>query len=307
MLLRGTRALKVLTGCAVGAALLAGCGSSTTSSSPTSSVQSLARRGATSAQSLGVTLQRAAYVSSEAPGFKDLFSIQETTPGASLTVSGSGSFTVANHDASMTMQANIPGVGNLQFQVVTAHQTFYMKFPPQLADKLPAGKLWAGAGLSQASKKAGMPGLSSLYNGSFSLDNPGQYLDFLRATASGSVNDLGAATVNGVQTTHYHAIVDLTKLPDAVPAGTRAAANQLVAQLHRQGGASTIPVDVWIDSSHLIRRVVLSLSQPIATTGQTVDLTAREDFVQYGPQPAPAVPPASQTTNLLALTHGKAA
>jgi hypothetical protein len=127
---------------------------------------------------------------------------------------------------------------------VAAWQTF--------KDKLQALAL---APLGAAGRMVGrFPGLGSLINNSSSISNPGQYLDYLRATASGSVQDLGPATASGVRTTHYHAIVDLAKVPAAVPGSERAAAQQLVAALRSHGASTRAPVDVWIDSAHLIRR-----------------------------------------------------
>ena len=49
-------------------------------------------------------------------------------------------------------------------------------------------------------------------------------------------------------------------------------------------------------------QVVITYTEPI--NGQKASITTQVDFVQYGPQPAPTVPPASQTQNLLSLTGG---
>jgi hypothetical protein len=209
----------------------------------------------------------------------------------------------------MTMQLAIPsaasaGLGNLQMQAVFVPGTIYVKLPPQLAARIPGGKPWLQINLSQLGQAAGIPGLSSLINSSSSLNNPGQYLDFLRAAANGTVKDLGQATVNGVTTTHYHAVLDLAKLPNAVPPGSRPAVQQLVNALRSRGAAAQIPIDTWIDSAHLVRRIALAYAQPIAN-GQSANVALQMDFVNYGPQPAPAVPPASQTQNLLALTGGR--
>ena len=101
------------------------------------------------------------------------------------------------------------GLSNLQLEAVIVPGSIYMKLPPQLASRIPGGKPWVQITLSQLGKAAGIPGLGSLINGSSSLTNPGQYLDYLRVAANGTVHDRGQATLNGVKTTHYQAIVDL--------------------------------------------------------------------------------------------------
>jgi hypothetical protein len=179
--------------------------------------------------------------------------------------------------------------------------TIYVKLPAQLTSKIPGGRPWLSVNLAQAGKAAGIPGLGALFNSSASVTNPGQYLSFLRATASGSVKNLGQATVNGVQTTHYHALVDMSKLPSVVPAGQRRAVEQLVAELKRKGVSPQVPIDAWIDASHLIRRIQTSYS--LAINGQSVAFTMTGNYLQYGPQPAPAIPPRGQTTDLLSLLH----
>jgi hypothetical protein len=268
----------------------AGCGSSAPKQPPTA------------------TLTRAAYVSSAAPGYKMTMSLRETVPNAGqVTVTGNGGFNlVPRREGSMTMHLTLPaaataGLGNLQMQAVFVPGTIYMKLPLQLSARLPGGKPWLLINLNQLGKAAGIPGLGQLANASSSLSNPGQYLQFLRAT-SGTVKNLGPATVNGVDTTHYRAVIDLAKLPNAVPASERAAVRQLVAAL-KSRGTTQLPMDSWIDSAHLIRRLAMNYSQPI--NGQQAHVALQVDFIGYGRQPSPTVPPASQTQNLLALTGGQ--
>jgi hypothetical protein len=205
------------------------------------------------------------------------------------------------------MQVGIPsavgaGLGSVQLQVLLLPTAIYVKLPPQIASRIPGKKPWLQVQLSQLGKAAGIPGLGQLLNGSSTLNNPAQYIQYLRATTNGTVKDLGQATVDGFRTTHYHATIDLAKLPSAVPASQRQAAQQL-SSLLRRSGVTQLPIDAWVDSAHLVRRVGQTFNESF--NGQRVNLALRVDFLQYGPQPAPAVPPASQTQNLLALTGGR--
>jgi hypothetical protein len=290
--LRGAAAL-----CAA-AGLLAGCGSSSNHSSTAAK------------QPPTATLTRAAFVSSAAPGYRAVISLKENVPSVgTITATGTGAFQLKpKHQGSMVMRLSIPsaassGLGTLQMQAVYVPGTIYMKLPPQLASRIPGGKPWLLINLNQLGKAAGIPGLGSLANSSSSLNNPAQYVSYLRATTDGTVRNLGQATINGVSTTHYHAVIDLNKLPDVVPASSRASVQQLVAALKKRGTKTQLPIDAWIDSSQQIRRVVITYTQPV--NGQKATITTQVDFVQYGPQPAPTVPPASQTQNLLSLVGGR--
>jgi hypothetical protein len=284
-----SRGWGTLMAVAAAAALLAGCGSSSNS-----------------AQVSTVNLTRAADVSSSAPGFKVAMTMTEKIPSAGqLAMTAHGSFSPASHTGAMTMHMVLPasaGTGPLQMQMLLDKTTVYVKLPPQYASKIPGGKPWLYVNLAQMGQAEGVPGLGSLLSSTSSLNNPGQYLSFLRATAVGSIKDLGQATVNGVSTTHYSADVDLAKLPSTVPAAQRQSVEQLIASLQQKGVSTRMPINAWIDASHLIRRVQIAYTVPV--NGQTVTADITEDFLQYGPQPAPAIPPASQSANLLSLTHG---
>ncbi|HTU88200.1 MAG TPA: hypothetical protein VMF57_21650 [Solirubrobacteraceae bacterium] len=273
-------------------ALVAGCGNaSSTGSGKVATVNNLTR---------------AADVSSAAPGFKVVMSMRETVPSAGqVGMTARGSFSPALHAGAMTMNMVLPpssGPRTLQLQMVLDKTTVYVKLPAQYATKVPGGKPWLYVDLAQMGKAEGIPGLGSLLSSTSSLNDPGQYLSFLRATAVGSIKNLGPATVNGVRTTHYSAEVNLAKLPSTVPASQRQSVEQLVATLKQKGVSTQMPINAWIDASHLIRRVQIAYTAPLDGQSLTADIS--EDFLQYGPQPAPAVPSPSQSTNLLSLANG---
>jgi hypothetical protein len=284
-----SRGQALLEAIAAGAAL-PGCGGSSTS---TSSVSANA-----------ITL--AADVSSQSPGFRSVLSVQESLPGiGNLSMHGNGSFEGQNGSMTMTIAAPAAGaaLGNGQLQIVIDRGTMYMKLPAALSSKLPGGKPWWSINLDQLGKTIGISSLSSLTNGP-AASNPSTTLSYLRATADGSVEDLGRATIDGVVTTHYHAKVDLAKLPAAVPASARGAARQMVAALKKLSPVTTtFPIDAWVDSAHRVRQ--LSYSEPLSINGQTATVKMKMNFVSFGAQPAPSEPPASQTVNVLSLLGGK--
>lgn len=285
----------------VAALALAACGGSASSSN-------------TSASNHSISLTRAAYVSTGSSGYKALMSIQESVAGAGqTTMHGTATFGLASHAGTINMEMTLPGAAaqqaglgsTLPLTAVLVPGTFYIKLPPQLAEKIPGGKPWWKIELAQLGKVSGLPGLSSLFSGS-STSEPDQYLYMLRAASNGSVQNLGQATINGVPTTHYRAQVDLAKVPDVVPAKQRAGLEQLMAALRKRGVGtpSTVPMDAWIDSRDLIRQIEMNYTQSVS--GQSANVAMKMDFVEYGPQPAPQIPAPDQTVNLITLLqqHG---
>lgn len=292
---------------AVGAAVLtAGCGSSSSGNGSTSSSSS----GGAKVSAAAATLKRAAYVSTAASGYKVAMAMNISVTGQSsgpqtVTMTANGSISPASRTGDLTMQMELPVNGSTQtvdMNMVMDGDTMYMKMP-FLSNQLPGVQPWLSMNLKQLGKVAGIPGYGSMFSSSSNFSDPGQYLDFLRAAADGSVKDLGQEPMGGgVQATHYRATVDLSKLANAVPAAERPAIGKLVSTLEGKGMNTQMPIDAWIDASHHIRRVQLSYT--ISVSGQTATAQITENVSDYGPQPAPTIPSKSQTTNLLSLIHG---
>jgi hypothetical protein len=271
--------------------LAAGCGSSSPTVAHVSSAQ----------------ITRAADVSSSAVGYRTVMTINESIAKlGKITAHATGSFQGSSGSLSMTL--DLPGaaaaLGPLGFQMVVSGKTIYLKLPSTLASdlSLPSAKPWLELDLATVGKSAGVPGLSSLLGNSQQLSDPGELLDYLRATASGSVADLGQARVDGFQTTRYHAQLDLSKLADAVPAAERPALQQTLSALKQHTSLARMPIDVWIDSSHHVRR--FTLVERLTTSGKTSTVDIQADFPDYGPQSPPTIPPASQVTNASKLLQG---
>lgn len=236
--------------------------------------------------------------------------LRETVGSLRIVMTGAGSFSPSDHTGSLIFKLNAPAaVGSpirhpIRVKAVYSGTDVYFKMPA-LVGKLPTGKPWLSLDMSKLAKAEGIPGLSSVLSGTSSLNDPGRYLAYLRATTSKSVQSLGQVTIDGVKTTHYHGEIDLSKLVNAVPASSRQGVEQLVATLQKKHNTTTIPVDAWIDGSHLVRRLAIRYSQRVPSIGQSAQVSLRMDFVDYGPQPKPRVPPASKTTDLVSLLHGQ--
>jgi hypothetical protein len=131
--------------------------------------------------------------------------------------------------------------------------------------------------------------------------DPTQLLRYLQA-ASGNVTKVGSESVDGFQTTHYRAQIKLDRVPNAFPQASRPQVRQTISALERVAHVSVLPVDVWIDGRHLVRRERISFKETVS--GQSLGVTITVDIPEYGPQPPPTLPPASQVTDLTRLAAG---
>lgn len=124
-------------------------------------------------------------------------------------------------------------------------------------------------------------------------------LQFLKSN-SASVVDVGQQRVDGVLTTHYRAELSLDHLAAGLPAAEGGAAEQALAMLKQSLQSSEMPVEVWIDAHHLVRRVVMDLDLELPIAGSMQESVA-VDLSHYGPQHRPTAPPAQQVTDLSTL------
>lgn len=249
---------------------------------------------------------KAATVSNQAPGMRMLLAMQvsaaalpspitATGAGTFDTVRRTGSFNLAMDFGSIPQVAQALGSSTLQIEEIMDGTNAYLKVPPAMAGSLGLnGRRWAKVNLAGAAQSAGIPGLSSLVGNPASSD-PTQYLRYLRA-ASGGVTTVGSESVDGFQTTHYRAKIQLDRVPAAFPPASRPQVRQTVSALERLANIHALPVSVWIDGQHLVRRVAFTINETVS--GRSLSVAMRLDVPEYGPQPAPRVPPASQVADL---------
>jgi hypothetical protein len=133
-----------------------------------------------------------------------------------------------------------------------------------------------------------------LANGAPATPDPQEMLAFLRSV--GSVTTVGSETVGGVVTTHYHALVDVASLANAVPAEAGSAVAKGLAALKQAIVPGSVPLEVWIDAQDRVRQVTITL--PLRFASQTAQIALTMRLYDYGPQPVVSAPPASQVTDL---------
>lgn len=248
-------------------------------------------------------IAQAASASSNQPGFRMNMSFSITSPSFGAPIAASGTAVVDPRDqtASVALRldySHLPqaaqalGGGTLQMAMILDRRHLYVKLPQAVVNKVPklGGKPWVEVNVTKA---AGVPGLSSL--GSVPTSDPAAMLRGLLGGAD-SVRTEGRQILDGVQTTHYRAQLSLARVWSKVPSSERALMQKLT-------GGVGVPVDVWIDPHHLVRRVTMSLALG-SSSGPALQATFTADIGDYGPQPRPTPPPADQVTDASGLGAG---
>ena len=156
-----------------------------------------------------------------------------------------------------------------------------------------AGKPWIKLDLQKAGKSQGLDLNATM---SASSGDPAQMLTYLNA-ASDSIHRVGTQTVRGVATTRYHVVLDLYKVAAQAPAAQQAAVRRTFAHEVKLLGTHTMPIDVWIDSSGLVRReqIAIPLKAPSIPAGASMAMTV--DLYDFGVPVHVKAPPAADVTD----------
>ena len=289
----------LLTLSAVVAALaLAACGGGGSSAS----TQSAGEGAATTSAGSDAVLVSAASKATNAGSSKVDFVITTQIPGKDgpVTLKGNGAFDYKAQQGKLTYDfselfaaTGQSALGNEPVQVILDKTTFYMKFA-LLSQLLPDAKPWIEFNLEKLGKLQGVDlgQLAQLNQG-----DPSGTLAYL--TATGEVTKVGTEQVNGVSTTHYHAVVDLDKVVQQAPAADQAALQQSVDKLKEQLGTSTLPIDVWIGDDGLPARIKYDVK--VSVSGQESASVLQMDFTDWGVPVTVTPPPADQVTDITSL------
>lgn len=248
------------------------------------------------ASKLADPVAEAATVSSNTGGYRAHISLQmDSSESGWITGVADARVDLPHHAADISLVMNDPALSSspVRGREIVDGTTFYMKLPGTVL-----GERWLEFDLS---KIPHLQGLSSLESDPMT-SNPGELLEFLRAASTGVVV-VGHQRVDGFETTHYRADLDLSAVPNVLPPADQLAAQQTVEALEQETGLYNIPVDVWIDSQHLVRRLEESYDTTLAN-GQTMSMSMTEDMSDYGPQSAPALPSSGDVEDLSSLLAG---
>ncbi|MFD2419358.1 hypothetical protein [Amycolatopsis pigmentata] len=213
------------------------------------------------------------------------------TGGQKVPVNASGVIDFAGPSADLTENM---GLGSMEVRFLNG--LVYAQLPPQLAQRMGAGKPWSSLDLNRIAQQqygASLADLQSSLPG-----DPTDTLGYLRG-AGDQVTKVGQETVDGVQTTHYNVTLDL----DKAAANQSPQREQAVRKLEQQLGTHTVPAQVWIDDQGRLRKMTFTetmANPPSRPNGQsgpiTIDVT--EVLSDFGIPVNVTAPPADQTTDV---------
>jgi len=237
----------------------------------------------------------AATKTEQAGGVKMAMTVNTSVAGHSFAITASGAFDQGQGNLTMDLSSLLGSVGlpagagsniNMIFVKENGDPVLYAQFP-FLSSRLPGGKSWIRVDLGTIGQKLGVD-IGQLLGQA--AQNPAQALDMLRA--SGNVEQVGSATIDGIATTEYKGTVDLSKaaklsgVPDSV-----------IQRLIDAGAPTSLPVDVWIGNGDgFVRRI--DLNESATKDGQTVAADVTVDLSDYGTSVSVSAPPADQVIDL---------
>jgi len=224
---------------------------------------------------IGAPLAQAAAVTGQEPGFRYSEVISATVAGVSVLVDASGALNLApdlNGSIAMT-------VDGMDAQGLIVGSSVYAQQPNSNS--------WLKLDL------AGYGSVLGIDSPQFSASNPEQVVQYLRSV--GSVSDDGPDAVDGVPTTHYHAVVDLARLAVIFPSTAKG-----VALLTQLIGGDSLPIDVWVDTQHRVRRFSEQITACTRSGSLTESITS--DYYDFRSQPTVTAPPAQDVMDITSQT-----
>jgi hypothetical protein len=293
MAAEGAHVLRLVAGLgtlAAAAVVLAGCGGGGGQAEETKPASPGAKRLLASAP------QKVANAGSSRMSFT--YTVDTEALSKPITMTGEGAFDYARSEGRMSMDigafltaAGKSGSGAVD--VILTRDTYYLRYP-LLSQALKSKKPWIKVDLADLLKPSGVD-VSSLQ---LNQSDPSQTLVYLKAT--GKVEQEGTETIDGVETTKYHATTDLDRVPAEAPKRIRATVRASVSKLRDQYGISELPLDVWIDRQGLPRQLREEIN--VTAQGQALKVSSTVQFSDYGVGVHVARPPARQVIDISRLS-----
>jgi hypothetical protein len=240
-----------------------------------------------------VELAASAARTSHAKSARIAMRMRMTVPpsGTAITANATGVVAFRDRSVDLGLHMAIPG-GTIRMREIMVWPVIYMR-SPLFAPAL-HGKQWLKIDMAKLERANGVDLNALTSTGS---NDPTEMLQALE-NESDSLRNLGGATVRGVPTVHYRAVIDLAKAAKNAPAAVRAAVQRSDARLIEMLGTDRMPMDVWIGQDRLVRRIAYRMAIPMAATGGTMDMDIRLDIFDFGVPVHVTAPPAGQVAEL---------
>jgi hypothetical protein len=192
--------------------------------------------------------------------------------GQTIRMRGDGGFDQATREGWLHLKVSVPGGGSSTVDEVFVKNALWLK-SGLFASALPAGKEWIKVDLQKAAKQLGFNFKALLGQ------TPDDAMTQIRRTAS-KVTTVGTEQITGIETTHYRAAIDMTKIP-------------ATDKVQKLTAAAYKPVDVWVDGDDLVRRVKLDYTAKAdPAKPQRAHTVMTMTFSGYG-DPVDVEPPAA--------------
>lgn len=262
-------------------------------------------------------LTEAASTSADATSGRVAFSVEMSFPGADdpFALSGEGAFDAGSDRSQLSVDlssfAQLLGglFGALagpdapdfddpdawKIDVVQDGDVAYVRFPAMAAE-LPDGKSWVRGDHDGLGAK----GVELGELEQFTKTDPREMLDFLRGV-SGEIEVVGTEELRGTETTHHRATIDPADYEKLAPEEQREQLGALVDEIVGASGIGKIPVDVWLDASGMVRKVVMSFSATPPGSTETAESSVSFELWDYGEPVTIELPPASEIVDASAL------
>ncbi len=217
------------------------------------------------------------------PGGTLSMTVVYSSPDSSKTVeaTGSGIFDTASNRASLTL--DVPGADGNSVKVESiSDKSLSFTRSSVLSEELPPGKEWLGMdpllGQTAPNNFGGQDGAQS-------------ELQMLRGT-TGSAEKVGDETIDGQQTTHYKAELDMSQVAAHFAKEGSPALAREYTQLAKKV-PHPIPIEVWVDEAGLLRRWRMVETVP-TTTGKSLTIDMTMGISDFAAHPGIKLPPSSE-------------
>ena len=267
---------------ALAALALAGCGSSGSSSQSTGA-----------ASSAGAAVVRAAHVTASTSGYRFHAKIGLSGAAGGIKDTMAGTILLASNKGEIDLHQQLLGHSSTITERYSG-RTFWVSASGIPNASQLTNRPWLKYDINSTLNQLGLGGLPG------GSSDPTQFLTYLKAVG-GNARKLGTAQIDGVQTTHYDATVNLNDYPRVLPAAQRAQARRAVGRLISTLGSHDLHVQVWIDGRSLTRRMAMSF--PECVSRQHFRIAMVVDLSDFGTQANVTLPSAAESYDITPLVN----
>lgn len=194
-----------------------------------------------------------------------------------------------------TVKGDLGSPEDWKLEAIQDGDTVYIRFP-LMAKDMPDGKTWIKGDARDLARANG--GQMSQF-GSFAGTDARDVFGLLKAV-SGSIEAVGSEEIRGVETRHYRATLDTSKIEQLIPEAQRQSLGG-VDQAAKQAGLTELPLDVWIDSDQRLRKLSIDLDAKQPGTDASVKASLVVELFDYGTPLDVELPPADQVVDAATL------